>query len=466
MKQYYKYGIIVSIVCIFIIGIFLLWNKTPKIKLNGDKQIQVLLNQSYEELGATVETFPFHKKYPIKIQGYVDTTKVGDYKIIYQISFHNKKIQKERIVKVREEEKPIIILDGDLKIELCPNHPYVEQGYHANDNYDGDLTDKVVIHKLYDRWIYTVEDSSHNPFVIAREFVYQDTEAPVITLQGPSIFTVYQNESFQEPGYQAMDACDGDLTQDVQIIGTVNTQTIGNYELKYTVTDHFGHTAEETRVVRVIPKPIENGKTIYLTFDDGPSRTITPGILQILREENVKATFFIINHSDSLNYLIQQAYEDGHTIAIHSYTHNYKQIYASEDAFFDDLRQMANKLESITGEKPTITRFPGGSSNTVSRFNPGIMTRLAKALITKGYTYFDWNVGSGDAGGVHSAAEVYHNVTNSLNSHTNVVLMHDYENNYYTLNALRDIIHYGKNNGYTFSNITETTPQIKHRIAN
>ena len=456
--------LMIVFIYICILGVFILWDPMPKIKLNGETEVTILLNEPYEELGAKVESIG--QKPQIKTEGTVDTTKVGEYIVHYSLIYKGKTIETTRTVKVRETEKPTIILSGDMKVNLCPNHEYQEQGYEAHDNYDGNLTDKVIIHKLKDKWIYTVEDSSNNPTAIAREFIYEDMEAPTITLQGSSVITVYQNELYQEPGYQAYDNCDGDLTNQVKVSGTVNTAVLGTYELTYTVSDRAGHLKEETRVIRVTPKPIENGKTIYLTFDDGPSRTITPGVLQILKEENVKATFFIINHDDSLNYLIKQAYDDGHTIAIHSYTHNYRQIYASEEAFFEDLRLMSEKLESITGTKPTITRFPGGSSNTVSRFNPGIMTRLAKELTNKGYIYFDWNVGSGDAGGVSSSYEVYQNVVNSLGSHTNVVLMHDYESNYYTLNALRDIIHYGKNNGYTFSNITDTTPQIKHRIAN
>ncbi len=464
MKRYQQAYLLI-VVYIFIVGFLILWNPIPRIELNGDEEITILLNESYQELGAKVKSLS-QKKIALKIEGNVDSTKVGDYSILYSIEYKEKTIQKKRIIKVREQEKPMIILTGDTKVKLCPNHEYQELGYEAFDNYDGNLTDKVVIHKLKDKWIYTVEDSSQNPYTTVRQFIYEDAEAPSITLQGSSVMTIYQNETYNELGYQAYDNCDGDLTSQVKVSGTVNTSVVGVYELKYTVSDTAGHIAEETRVIRVTPAPDLNGKVIYLTFDDGPSRTITPGVLQILREENVKATFFIINHDDSLNYLIRQAYEDGHTIAIHSYTHNYRHIYSSEQAFFEDLNLMSTKLESITGVKPYITRFPGGSSNTVSRFNPGIMTRLAKELTNKGYIYFDWNIGSGDAGGVSSAYEVYQNVTSSLGNHTNVVLMHDFEGNYYTLNALRDIIHYGKNNGYTFSNITETTPQIKHRIAN
>lgn len=213
-----------------------------------------------------------------------------------------------------------------------------------------------------------------------------------------------------------------------------------------------------------LPKAKE--KVAYLTFDDGPSPNVTPKILDILKEENVKATFFILNRSSELDYLIKREYEEGHTVALHGSSHNYKQIYSSSNAFFTDLEIIQKKVERITGQKPMIIRFPGGSSNTVSRFNPGIMTTLTQEVKSKGFHYFDWNVGSGDAGEARTSDEVYNNVIKSLGNKNNIVLMHDFNGNYKTLNAIRKIIRYGKNNGYTFEKITMNTPEIHHRIAN
>lgn len=425
-----------------------------------------MLNTTYEELGIDVK-IPFSKKkVDVQIEGSVDTSKVGTYSIQYSFQYRGKTYKKLRKVIVKEEEAPLIVLNGDMQVYLCPNQIYEEQGYEAKDNYDGDLTSRVEIIKKNNWWLYQVKDSSNNLFQITREFIHEDKEAPHISLMGQEVMTLYLNETYIEPGYQAMDNCDGDISNKVHISGKVNTTVKGVYELTYQVADSSGHMTEATRIIKVIPEPVSNGKVIYLTFDDGPSASITPQVLQILREENVKATFFVINHSDSLNYLIKQAHEEGHTIAIHSYSHNYREIYSSEASYWADFERMQNKIINITGVKPTIMRFPGGTSNTVSKFNPGIMTRLAKEATAKGYTYFDWNVGSGDAGGVHSSEEVYQNVIRGLGSNTNVVLMHDFEGNYYTLNALRKIIQYGKRNGYTFANITEETPQIRHRIAN
>ena len=187
-----------------------------------------------------------------------------------------------------------------------------------------------------------------------------------------------------------------------------------------------------------------------------------------MKEKGVKATFFVINASNNLNYLIKQAYDEGHTIGLHSYTHNYKTVYSSADAYFDDLNKISKKVQKITGEESKIIRFPGGGSNTISRrYSKGIMTYLTNEVINRGYHYFDWNVSSGDAGGSNNKEEVYKSVVNNLkHNQANIVLMHDFENNYKTLNALSDIIDYGLNNGYTFSAIDMTTPLVTHRVNN
>ena len=128
---------------------------------------------------------------------------------------------------------------------------------------------------------------------------------------------------------------------------------------------------------------------------------------------------------------------------------------------------MNKKVKESTGIDTKIIRFPGGSSNTVSKFNPGIMTNLAKNLLENEYKYFDWNVSSGDSGDVKTSEAVYSNVTKGLRKNrNNVVLMHDFAGNTKTLNALRKIIQYGKSQGYRFEKITETTPMVTQKIAN
>ena len=267
-------------------------------------------------------------------------------------------------------------------------------------------------------------------------------------------------------GASASDNCDGDLTSKIVTTGTVDTNNLGEYAIKYEVKDSSNNITSKERKVLVIDHPNYSDRVIYLTFDDGPSYSITSKLLDILKEENVKATFFVINHSDSLNYLIKREYDEGHTVALHSYTHDYKTIYASSDAYFNDLTAISNKVKNIIGVSSNIIRFPGGSSNTISSFNPGIMTSLTNEVINKGYIYFDWNISSGDAGGAYNSSDVYYNVINNLTSKNNIVLLHDFESNYKTLNAIRDIIRYAKSMGYTFDKITEFTPKIRHRVNN
>ena len=129
--------------------------------------------------------------------------------------------------------------------------------------------------------------------------------------------------------------------------------------------------------------------------------------------------------------------------------------------------KLREKIKKSTGYDSTIIRFPGGSSNTVSKFNPGIMTKLTNKVLANGYRYFDWNIDSNDAGGAKNSDAVYNNVVKNLNKNrANVVLMHDFSGNNKTLNALESIINYGINNGYTFEKITTSTAMVTHNVNN
>ncbi len=436
----------------------------PQIELKGDVITRIEVNTEYKELGAKA-TVNFQTLKKIKIEGKVNTKKVGKYKIKYKVKYYGKTYTRTRTVIVEDTTAPVITLNGEEKTNVCADLEYQDEGATAIDNYDGDVTKKIKVTKKGDKVTYTVTDKHGNKATLTRDLIVNDDQAPELTLNGDTYVYIYVNGTYTEQGASAFDNCDGDLSEKVTISGNVDTSKAGEYEITYQVTDETGNTAEEKRIVKVIAEP-DGNKVIYLTFDDGPSYTVTAAMLDILKEENVKATFFVINHSDDLNYLIKREYDEGHTVALHSYTHNYGQIYTSVDAYFNDLEAIKAKVKSITGEDSNIIRFPGGSSNTVSSFNPGIMTTLASEVGNRGYIYFDWNVSSGDAGGAYTAEDVYYSVINNLNDKTNIVLMHDFESNYKTLNALRDIIIYGKNHGYTFARITEATPKIRHGINN
>jgi peptidoglycan/xylan/chitin deacetylase (PgdA/CDA1 family) len=207
------------------------------------------------------------------------------------------------------------------------------------------------------------------------------------------------------------------------------------------------------------------GKVIYLTFDDGPC-AYTNQLLDILKKYKVKATFFVIRPKSSKNItILKRIAEEGHTIGMHCSEHTYKEIYASEEAYFEDLKLVQDAIYEHTGVISTIVRFPGGSSNTVSKFNPGIMTRLTKMLDAMGYRYFDWSVGSSDAGGVFTQEAVFQNVIGGVQTvEVPVVLQHDIK--LFSVKAVEDIIKWGKKMGYTFLPLADDSPEVEFRVKN
>jgi len=401
----------------------------------------------------------------VNIDNKVDINKIGKYSINLKYKYLFFDINKTFYVDIIDKTKPLITLLGNETSTVCPNHEYQEEGYSAIDNYDGDITDKVQIERTANSIFYSVLDSSNNSFQIERKIVYQDLEKPNIVLNGNSTISIYQGNSYNEPGYSASDNCGGDITNKVIVTNNVNTFVVGTYKIKYEVTDSNNNTASIERVVNVKKKivPIGNGK-IYLTFDDGGSY-LTNQILDILNRENVKATFFVVKANDTT----KRAYNEGHAIGLHSNTHNYSYIYANSDNYFNDLNAISNSVYNLLGFYSKIIRFPGGSSNTVSRkYQKGIMSYLTEEVKNRGYTYFDWNIDSNDAGSdIRNSTNIYYNVVNNLSHNkTNVVLMHDSAGHEATVSALENIIDYGKNNGYTFEIITESTPVVVHSVNN
>ena len=158
-------------------------------------------------------------------------------------------------------------------------------------------------------------------------------------------------------------------------------------------------------------------------------------------------------------------YKEGHSIGIHTMTHDYNAIYSSEEAFFKDLYGMQDIIYRETGIKTTLMRFPGGGSNLVSDFNEGIMTRLSKAVQDSGFQYFDWNVDSNDAGGARRRETVAGNVIDGIQKQpVSVVLQHDIHG--FSVAAVEDIILWGLEQGYQFLPLTPSSPTMHHTVLN
>ncbi|MBR1740419.1 MAG: polysaccharide deacetylase family protein [Lachnospiraceae bacterium] len=206
---------------------------------------------------------------------------------------------------------------------------------------------------------------------------------------------------------------------------------------------------------------------IYLTFDDGPTRYTTPKVLDILKKNHVKATFFEIKPETEDFDLTRRVIDEGHTLALHGYEHRYDLIYRSVEIYKENLDLLQAFFFKNFGVWCTNTRFPGGSSNRVSSYNPGVMTEITKRIHDWGYHYFDWNVASGDSDGIATSGALYDHVIKQLSKERdNVILMHDYTDNDVMLGALEEIIAYGKQNGYTFLPITASTEEVHHTVKN
>ena len=437
------------------------------------KEDKILVGNEYKDKKFSIcyGTIINCKKVKYETKGMVDTTKLGEYTLTYVYKIKDKENKLERKVVVYDDIKPEIVVDEELS--FCKNGKVGQGKYHATDNYDGDLTESVKLSIEGDKSYLEVIDSSGNKESIevnALEF----SSDPVITLNGDANMTLYVGSTYNEKGATASDICDGDLTDKIEISGSVDTSKKGTYTITYNVTNSDGKVGEAKRTITVQNKSLvtlgsscSKAGAIYLTFDDGPQGGSTEKILNVLRDEGVHATFFVT--SSGPDSLIKREYDEGHAIALHTSTHDYAKIYASRDAYFNDLNAISNRVKRITGFESKIIRFPGGSSNTVSRkYHKGIMSILTNEVLEKGYRYHDWNVDSEDAGKCASSGSsscVYNNVVNSLSlNRCNMVLMHDTKSS--TKDALDRVIKDALDKGYIFSNINEYTKEVHHGVNN
>ena len=208
-------------------------------------------------------------------------------------------------------------------------------------------------------------------------------------------------------------------------------------------------------------KPYSN-KTVYLTFDDGPSNH-TDQILDMLDKYGIKATWFVCGKtSDANKEMIKEISDRGHTIGLHSYSHDYD-IYKSLDAFEKDYNKLAELLKEILGYEPKYFRFPGGSSNNYCKSLT--IQPFIKFVMNRGCNYYDWNVINCDADGKkHTNQEMIDSVVNGCVDHdTCMVLMHDTNAKMQTLETLEETIQILVSKGAKFDKITDETPLIQHR---
>ena len=415
------------------------------------------------------------EKVIIKRNGDVDTSTLATYKISYTYTYKNKVKELKQVVSVVDKTVPELTIEAS-SLKVCPNGNTNNLEYKAIDNLDGDISDKVTT-ELKDNILYvSVKDSSGNEAKEEIKVTVEDTEKPKITLNGKAKINIQVGSKYNDEGAKVTDNCDSEIV--LKTDNKVKTDKAGTYKVVYSATDSTGNKSIVERTVVVAnatPRNPGGGKLnndkptgrgiVYLTFDDGPSE-YTSKLLDILKKYDVKVTFFVTGYGSDA--IIKREFNEGHTVALHSMSHDYAKIYRNEKAYFDDLNLVKARVERITGTAPTIIRFPGGSSNTVSRRYDGgthIMSLLTRRVEEEGYHYFDWNVASGDAGETTSTEVVYKNVTNGMRTHdVSVILQHDTKN--FSINAVERIIQFGLENGYTFKALDENSFGAHHGVNN
>ena len=433
--------------------ILLLFNqKRTMVKLIGKKRVTIEAGENWEDPGAKAvyggRTLPFGRtEIPYETATDLDLGKVGTYSITYHAEYEGREGQAVRTVTVKDTTPPVITLTEDPDWYTLPGSEYEEEGFTAEDNCDGDLTESVVREEKDGKVYYSVTDSSGNVGTAEREIVYDDKGAPDLMLYN-ALPVVEVGQEWTD-AYYAEDDLDGDVTDKVVVTGEVDTDEPGTYTIEYSVTDEHGNETTAEREVRVVEELTEDelpDQTIFLTFDDGPGK-YTDELLDILADHDVKATFFVTAQFKKYLDCIAREAEEGHAVAVHTYSHDFADVYESDEAYWEDFEKMNDIVEEQTGERADIFRFPGGASNRVSaRYSEGIMTRLTEQAPERGLDYFDWNVSSGDAGGTTESDQVCENMKNGVKKHDiSVILCHDIKG--YTVDCMDEFTGLGTGEG-------------------
>lgn len=405
----------------------------------------------------------FASKDDVTVQTDTDVNNMGEYTVTYTCRGKDY-TAKVNVVDTTPPELTVHPVATDLVQEITPEM-FVEN--------TSDVTEVTVQFKNEADWsaegTYDVEisatDTSGNETVETATLTRtKDTTAP--TVQGAEETEVLQGRTIDfNEGITVTDDFDPN-PQFSADDSSVDFTVPGTYEVIYTTTDRSGNTGTTTRKVTVKKDESYDKKIVYLTFDDGPSEN-TEKILDILKKYNAKGTFFVTGNNKEYNNSLKRIVEEGSAVALHTYTHDYAKVYASEEAYFDDLQKIFDMVKDVTGVESKVIRFPGGSSNTVSKqYCPGLMTTLTKAVQEKGFQYFDWNCDSTDASGNHVAVDkLVSNATSSSAQHINI-LMHDTAAKDTTVEALPKIIEHYKKQGYSFEALTVDSYPVHHSVNN
>lgn len=424
------------------------------------ENIKVEINEEFDAL-KNVEKVKNGNIKDIKVNTkHVKFDKLGKYKVIYTFNDKDYEIPLE-VVDTKKPKFDIVDLDIDLGMKVKAKDMVT--------NVDDATKTKVKFKKKYkfnhegetSVVVQVIDEAGNVSEKKGKVKLFKDDIGPEIN--GIEEMTIVKGGKVDyKLGISVSDNRDPNPTLNIDD-SKVNVDKLGKYKVIYTAKDRSGNKVVKERIIKVVEKKDigtlqqSNEKIVYLTFDDGPSEN-TQKILDILDRYNVKATFFVTGENQKYNYLIQEAHKRGHTIGLHTYCHDYKTVYTSVDAYFDDLNKIGNMVKDLIGFVPRYIRFPGGSSNTISRkYSQGIMTILSKEVINQGYQYYDWNGDSTDASGNNvPVSKLIANATSSKANNINI-LFHDTKAKSTTVEALPAIIENYLARGYRFEAINDNS---------
>lgn len=435
-----------------------------------DEEVHLALNEE-------IKPYEYIKKYynvekeDISIDNKVNNKKCGEYKIEYKY-YHKKKT-----LKVYIEDK------------LAPTFETINKKIFLNETIDPkelvrnieDETKTVVY--FYEDYIFNQEKTYIVEVVVEDEYANKTKKKAYVLVESKDIEapTLEGLTDLEVKVGQKVDLSKGiikkdDHDNDPQLIiddSSLNLKKAGEYIVLYTVKDKSGNHTTYKRKVTVsnkysnIEAKKDGIKTCYLTFDDGPSYN-TPKVLKILDQYHIKATFFVTGtHSDSYQY-IKEIDKKGHTIGLHTYSHDYEEIYTSLASYMKDLKKIQQLVKKQTGKEVYYMRFPGGSSNLVSKkYNVGIMKRLTKKVIDEGYQYYDWTCVNGDGENIKTVSGLIKKAKEETGDLEDIMfLMHDGSSNDATVKALPSIIKFLQEKGYEFKVIEDSSPTFHHTVQN
>ncbi len=451
---------------IFLVGLLILsgwglYRYFHPLELKGDSY-RTELKEPFDTYG-NIQSILFHPLESVSLVGEVKTDEIARFDVSYTFEGESYPFT----VEVVDSKGPILELQ-DVMVDL--NTPVIAEDFITRigdaSNYSFRMDGQTDPGQAGSFTITVTARDTYNNITTKTAQLIRKMDKTAPTLQNfDEKVILLQGDVYAPRSYTVQD----DLDKDPKVYidsSQLNISTPGTYTVQYTTSDRSGNQRNYQQTVIVEENP-DYGKPIcYLTFDDGPSPT-TAEILEILNQYGIPATFFVSGADESSLSLLKTIKKNGHSIGLLSYSDSYPIVYASEEAYYEDLKKISDVVTQYTEIQADIVRFLGGSSNTLaSTYCEGIMNNLVKTIESKGYSYFDWNVSSQDDTGAYVDVDtIVASACRGIGMDNVVIQLHDSAGKETTVHSLPQIIQAYKEAGYVFRGLTRTSIPIHHYVS-